>query len=254
VTTTAQIATITLTGVAGTSSAGPVSTVAQIATMTISGLAGVSSVGPVTTTAQIATLTLTALAGVSTAGAAETVAQVATMTLTGLAGVSSAGPVTTVAQVATLTITGLSGVSSAGPVTTTAQVATMTLTAIAAPSSVATLGSTELTDRQNPTALGMWVLRQQPVVTTSLQHADGDLEDPGTVKFLVRNPDRFEMTYTYGVSGFVTRIETGVFTLEMPQLTIAGDWYVRANGGGSVPQSFEAPLTVRPSLFTTPLP
>lgn len=72
-TVTAQPATLTLSGVAGSPSGGPVTVTAQIATLTLSGVAGSpSSSGgtPQTVTAQVATLTLSGVAGVpSIAGA-----------------------------------------------------------------------------------------------------------------------------------------------------------------------------------------
>lgn len=127
---TAQVATITLTAVAGTPSAGAVTITAQVATLTLTPLAGTITAGARTITAQTATLTLTPIPGVTSA-TVTVQAQVATLTLTPLAGTVTGGAVSKAAQVAVLTLTPVVGAVSVGGVTVTAQVATVTLTPLA---------------------------------------------------------------------------------------------------------------------------
>jgi hypothetical protein len=94
-TVTAQVATLTLTGLAGTKTAGAVTLMAQVGALTLTPVAGTKTGGPVTLTAQVAALALTAVAGAVSAGGLppQTVtAQVAALTLTGLSGPWLWGP------------------------------------------------------------------------------------------------------------------------------------------------------------------
>lgn len=131
VTVTAQVATVTLTGVAGVITPGTVTVAAQVATLTLTGVPITpTTASTTTTTAQVADLTLTAVPGVVTAGTVTTTAQVGTLTLAGVAGTITPGVVTVTAQVGTLTLSGVAGVLLPGTVTTSAQVGTLTLTAL----------------------------------------------------------------------------------------------------------------------------
>lgn len=130
---TAQVANLTLTGVAGTTSGGPVTVTAQPATLTLTGVPGSPSLGggsPQTVNAQVATLTLTGIPGSPSGGSVSRNAQVATLTLAGVQTAPIPGPVARAAQVATLTLSGIPGAPTGGPVTRTAQVATLTLVGV----------------------------------------------------------------------------------------------------------------------------
>jgi hypothetical protein len=107
---TAQVATLTLTTVSGVVSAGGVTRLAQIATLTLNGVAGGSISGPRTTTAQVAALLLVGVPGSSGIGF-RTDAQTATVTLTGLQGVSRGGATAMLAQIAQIILTGVRGIS-----------------------------------------------------------------------------------------------------------------------------------------------
>jgi hypothetical protein len=82
---------------------------AQVATLILTGVAGTPSGGTVPKTAQVADLTLTGVSGSITVGNATKTAQVATLTLTGVAGSLAGGPGVKVAQIAELFFTGIPG-------------------------------------------------------------------------------------------------------------------------------------------------
>ena len=111
----------------------PQSVTAQVASLSLAGIAGTRTPGNVTQTAQVGALTLAGSAGTATFGNVTQSAQPAMIALAGIAGVPSTGggsPQSVTAQVASLTLAGIAGVLLPGAVTKTAQVATLTLSAI----------------------------------------------------------------------------------------------------------------------------
>jgi hypothetical protein len=170
-TTTAQIGTITLAGIAGTSTPGGATTTAQVGAITLAGIAGTSSFGNATTTAQIGTLTLAGIAGTSTGGPVTTTAQVGIVTLAGIAGTSSGGPVTTTAQIGAITLTAIAGTSSNGGISTTAQVGLITLTGVQGASSggpastTAQVGLITLTAVPGTSTSGLTTIAQVGLIT-----------------------------------------------------------------------------------------
>jgi hypothetical protein len=81
----------------------------------------------------------------------------------------------------------------------------------------------------------------QVVEVVATFYADDTPTDPSTVVFKVKRPNGTVNTYTYGVGTDVTRVEAGVFSLDIT-------WY-RAEGTGMVKDAFENYFVVDPSRF-----
>jgi beta-glucanase (GH16 family) len=142
--TAAQPASLALTAPQGTSTAGAVTKTAQPATLALAGVAGTATLGPASVIAQTAPLALTGVAGTATLGPASVIAQPAALALTGVPGSSAIGSFaqTTTAQPGALALTGVAGVSTGGPAATTAQVAVLSLTGVQGSSSIGSFAQT----------------------------------------------------------------------------------------------------------------
>lgn len=95
-------------------------------------------------------------------------------------------------------------------------------------------------------------IADRPVATATFRNDVGDLEDPGTVVFLLRRPDGRETAHQFGLDGDVTRVSLGVFRFVLPTFTKAGPWTVRANATAGLIAGVETNINVRPSAFKKP--
>lgn len=76
----------------------------------------------------------------------------------------------------------------------------------------------------------------------------GTLNDPTSVVLKIQPPTGGLVTYTYGVSAQLIRVETGVYSANV-DLTIAGTWTWRWEGLGTVDSIEEGTLVVDASAL-----
>jgi hypothetical protein len=88
----------------------------------------------------------------------------------------------------------------------------------------------------------------QVVEVVATFYADDTPTDPSTVVFKVKRPNGTVNTYTYGVGTDVTRVEAGVFSLDIT-CDQSGEFWYRAEGTGMVKDAFENYFVVDPSRF-----
>jgi len=98
---------------------------------------------------------------------------------------------------------------------------------------------------------GGWLVGDKPRVRATCADVDGMLVDPASLTVLVRDPEGFETSYTYGVDAEITRASLGVFDVFV-DLTKPGDWFVRWKGAGSLQGAEEVRIRARSSAFTSP--
>lgn len=79
----------------------------------------------------------------------------------------------------------------------------------------------------------------------------GVLTDPATVTFMVREPDKTETSYVYGVAVGLLKESTGIYYMYVTFDAI-DLWYFRAKCTGDVNGSEEARFKVASSNFDTP--
>lgn len=104
--------------------------------------------------------------------------------------------------------------------------------------------------------LGTFDIGDKPKFALKVMDDTGALNDPGTLKFITRNPAGVETVYVYSVAPEVSKTATGTYVFQMPQIVAGqnGTWSLRANGSVSVVSSFEDIFVVSASSFSTPLP
>lgn len=76
----------------------------------------------------------------------------------------------------------------------------------------------------------------------------GALADPTAVTVKVKVPAGTITTYTYGVDSNLTRISVGVYHFLLT-LSTTGQYYIRAEGSGTLIGSFELPFLVDATQF-----
>jgi hypothetical protein len=88
----------------------------------------------------------------------------------------------------------------------------------------------------------------QVVEVVATFSVDGSPTDPSTITFKVRRPNGIINTYVYGVGLEVTRVEAGVYSLDIT-CDQSGEFWYRAEGTGMVKDAFENYFIVDPSRF-----
>jgi hypothetical protein len=88
----------------------------------------------------------------------------------------------------------------------------------------------------------------QVVVVTASFSVDGELDDPTTVTFKVKDPSGNVGTFVYGIDPEVTRVSLGVYKTEI-ECDESGDFWYRIEADGSVIDATEKTFTVANSQF-----
>lgn len=102
-----------------------------------------------------------------------------------------------------------------------------------------------------PVPLTEYQIGDAPVLTGEFRARATDvLTNPTAVTVKVKTPAGVESTYTMVSTPAVTPVSTGIFTLQLPVVTQAGDWFYRFVGTGDLVDADEQRFTVLASAFT----
>lgn len=105
-----------------------------------------------------------------------------------------------------------------------------------------------------PAPIPEYTVGSVPVLTGTFRaRLTGALTDPTTVVVKVRPPDGTVVSYTAVSTPAVVHVSTGVFSLQLPELTRAGDWFYAFEGDGDLVDAVEERFYVRASAFTAPI-
>lgn len=102
-----------------------------------------------------------------------------------------------------------------------------------------------------PAPLTEYQIGDAPILTGEFRARGTEvLTNPTTVVVKVMPPSGAQVTYTMVSTPAVTPVSTGVFTLQLPVVTQAGDWFYRFEGTGDLVDADEQRFTVLASAFT----
>lgn len=90
-------------------------------------------------------------------------------------------------------------------------------------------------------------INDQPRITNTFTNLAGDATDPTAVTCNVKSPSGTTTVYTYGTDANLTKLETGVYALDLP-LTESGCYKWKFNGTGALIASDQGRINVRRSL------
>lgn len=80
---------------------------------------------------------------------------------------------------------------------------------------------------------------------------NGIIGDPTTITLKVRDPNGIETPYVFGSSAIV-KDSVGKYHFDLGPLTVAGRWFYRWIGAGSIVAAAEGSFAVNKSAFTAP--